>query len=279
MMKMLSSWWKKRTRQDKQRSTRRLLVEQLESREFLTATPYVVPVAAGVTTQSILTVGDNVGTYRMVGIPDGLGAFDNGNGTFTLLMNHELGNTSGVTRAHGAAGAFVSEWVFDKSTLQQRDLCSRCTSELRDPQSNAPPARLLSRFCYTFRRCPHFSMPRRAWARGPDLHARRRGGATGFQLATVVTGPMPANLPRQVDQHQQLQTWGHAWETPAPVRSRKPKRSRRKPAQLGNTSNAVALPASAPRPTSPEVDQRAHLMNARFSDRQRAETPPSPHPR
>jgi hypothetical protein len=29
----------------------------------------------------------------MHGIPDGLGAFDNANGTFTLLMNHELGNT------------------------------------------------------------------------------------------------------------------------------------------------------------------------------------------
>ena len=32
----------------------------------------------------------------MVGIPDGLGAFDNGDGTFTVLMNHELGNTQGV---------------------------------------------------------------------------------------------------------------------------------------------------------------------------------------
>ncbi len=46
----------------------------------------------------ILTVGDSVNTkldgvspYRMVGIPDGLGAYDNGDGTFTVLMNHELG--------------------------------------------------------------------------------------------------------------------------------------------------------------------------------------------
>ncbi len=30
----------------------------------------------------------------MVGIPDGLGAFDNHDGTFTVLMNHELGNTA-----------------------------------------------------------------------------------------------------------------------------------------------------------------------------------------
>jgi hypothetical protein len=38
----------------------------------------------------------------MVGISDGLGAFDNGDGTFTVLMNHEIANTLGVTRAHGA---------------------------------------------------------------------------------------------------------------------------------------------------------------------------------
>lgn len=80
-------------------------------------TPYLVPTATGVSTKSILTVGDSVGGYKMVGIPDGLGAFDNGNGTFTLLMNHELGGTAGVTRAHGSAGAFVSKWIINKSDL------------------------------------------------------------------------------------------------------------------------------------------------------------------
>src|SRR6185436_15622477 len=50
--------------------------------------------------------------------PDGLGAFDNGDGTFTVLMNHELGRTVGAVRDHGAKGAFVSEWVIDKTTLQ-----------------------------------------------------------------------------------------------------------------------------------------------------------------
>ncbi len=80
-------------------------------------TAYLNPQGVGNTTTSLLTVGDAVGGYQMVGIPDGLGAFDNGNGTFTLLMNHELGNTVGAVRAHGAIGAFVSKWVFDKSTL------------------------------------------------------------------------------------------------------------------------------------------------------------------
>lgn len=80
------------------------------------ATPYVTSTAAGVDVTSILTVGDAASNgYRMVGIPDGLGAYDNGNGTFTVLMNHELGATEGIARAHGAKGAFVSEWVINKS--------------------------------------------------------------------------------------------------------------------------------------------------------------------
>lgn len=92
-----------------------------------TSTPsYLVPTASGVEFTSLLTVGDSVpqaggGTYRMVGLPDGLGAFDNGDGTFTVLMNHELRNTVGVTRDHGSKGAFVSRWVIDKNTLRVRE--------------------------------------------------------------------------------------------------------------------------------------------------------------
>ena len=60
---------------------------------------------------------DGVTPYRMVGIPDGLGAFDNGDGTFTVLMNHELPSSAGVVRAHGARGAFVSKWTVRTSDL------------------------------------------------------------------------------------------------------------------------------------------------------------------
>ena len=73
-----------------------------------TTAPYILPVAPGVTTTSILTVGDAADNgYVMAGIPDGLGAYDNGDGTFTVLMNHELGSDKGVLRSHGAIGAFV----------------------------------------------------------------------------------------------------------------------------------------------------------------------------
>jgi secreted PhoX family phosphatase len=87
--------------------------------------PYVLRSQPGIVTKSILTAGDSVNTkpdgvtpYRMVGIPDGLGAFDNGDGTFTVLMNHELGSSAGVVRAHGARGAFVSKWTIEKDSLR-----------------------------------------------------------------------------------------------------------------------------------------------------------------
>ena len=88
-------------------------------------TPYLNVVAGGVDFTSILTVGDEVKkkhagneTYRMVGLPDGLGAYDNGDGTITVLMNHELNTTVGVPRAHGGSGAFVSKWQIRKSDLK-----------------------------------------------------------------------------------------------------------------------------------------------------------------
>ncbi|MDT0507339.1 SdiA-regulated domain-containing protein [Novosphingobium sp. MMS21-SN21R] len=89
-------------------------------------TPYLVSAAGNVTVQAILTTGDTVskvggGSYRMAGIPDGLGMFDNGDGTVTVLMNQEIGTSGGaplgVVRAHGAAGAFVTQLVIDKATL------------------------------------------------------------------------------------------------------------------------------------------------------------------
>ncbi|WP_259724175.1 ExeM/NucH family extracellular endonuclease [Synechococcus sp. CS-1332] len=82
------------------------------------ATPYITSSNPQVQFTALFTVGDEVNGYRMVGIPDGMGAFDNGDGSFTLLMNHELANERGIARAHGQAGAFVSRWVIDKASLE-----------------------------------------------------------------------------------------------------------------------------------------------------------------
>jgi len=89
------------------------------------ATPYLTPNDNSVEFTSLLTVGDSVKkknkgnqTYRMVGIPDGLGAYDNGDGTISVLLAHELGSSVGVARAHGGKGAFVSKWQVRKSDLK-----------------------------------------------------------------------------------------------------------------------------------------------------------------
>ena len=86
---------------------------------------YIEGSIPGVDFVALLTAGDSVkkrgtanDTYRMVGIPDGLGAFDNLDGTITVLMNHELTTNSGVVRKHGGAGAFVSRWQIRKSDLK-----------------------------------------------------------------------------------------------------------------------------------------------------------------
>ncbi|MBI3620765.1 MAG: phytase [Nitrospirae bacterium] len=83
-----------------------------------TVAPYLLPSFSGVQTTSILTVGDSANNgYRMVGIPDGLGAFKTGQ-TFDLLMNHELSAGAGIARDHGSTGAFVSRWSINRNTLE-----------------------------------------------------------------------------------------------------------------------------------------------------------------
>ncbi len=80
--------------------------------------PYILPVQPGWSVTSLITAGNEIKGYRMAGVPDGLGAFDNGDGTITVLMNHEIGAGDGAMRGHGGSGAFVSRWVIDTSTLE-----------------------------------------------------------------------------------------------------------------------------------------------------------------
>lgn len=77
--------------------------------------------------QFVAGSGGTVGNgYQMAGIPDGMGAYDNGDGTYTILMNHEIGANAGVQRAHGSRGAFVSTWVVrnDGTVIGGRDSAS-----------------------------------------------------------------------------------------------------------------------------------------------------------
>ena len=93
--------------------------------------PYVVAVGSKYQAEALFSVNDRVPEasdaslrYRMVGIPDGLGAHKSGGGTATLYMNHEFTSSttsSPVVDAAGAPvgpayrGAFVSEWTLDAS--------------------------------------------------------------------------------------------------------------------------------------------------------------------
>lgn len=87
-----------------------------------TKNPYVIPVAPGVETKSLLTVGDLPARngYRMVGIPDGLGAFRSGR-NLDVYMNQELTAGAGVVRRHGQKGAFVSHLTLDSRTLEVKE--------------------------------------------------------------------------------------------------------------------------------------------------------------
>jgi hypothetical protein len=87
--------------------------------------PYAEPVGGAYAVTALFSVDDKVPLldgapgqlYRMVGIPDGLGAHPNGDGTSTLFMNHELGSTTLSEPVVGGPknrGAIVSQWLLDE---------------------------------------------------------------------------------------------------------------------------------------------------------------------
>ncbi len=89
--------------------------------------PFQEAVDSGYAFISLISVGDFAGTNpngtprRAAGVMDGLGAYDNGNGTFTVLANHEINEASGIARRHGAKGAFVTKFIIAKSNLAVLD--------------------------------------------------------------------------------------------------------------------------------------------------------------
>ncbi len=83
-----------------------------------TTAPYLLPAAPGVEITSLLTVNDASSAdngYELVGIPDGLGTFEDGK-NIVALMNHELRTNQGIVRRHGAKGAYVSKMTIDPKT-------------------------------------------------------------------------------------------------------------------------------------------------------------------
>lgn len=101
-----------------------------ENRTATEQTPYLTATLPGVHILPLLSAGDTVpdakykngSTWRFAGIPDGIGAFDNNDGTITILVNHELPATEGSAHDSGApSGAFVDRLTIDKATLEVID--------------------------------------------------------------------------------------------------------------------------------------------------------------
>lgn len=130
--------------------------------------PYVVAVGSQYEVDALFSVNDRVPEasnaglrFRMVGIPDGLGAHPNGNGTSTLYMNHEFTsgtNSSPVVDAAGNPvgpeyrGAFVSKWTLDANGNPTRG--ERAYDVIYNENTFVGPApevgnstRAFSRFC------------------------------------------------------------------------------------------------------------------------------------
>ncbi len=170
--------------------------------DFLGATTTIAPYLSSSTFNftSIRSVADatNFSLPQMVGIPDGLGAFDNGNGTFTALMSHELSTGTGINRAHGTNGALVSRWVIDKNTfavqsitdhIQQISLWDTGTSSFLPASTAAGPAYAFNRFCSSD------LAPQSAFQFGGLGTANRiflngeEAGTDGRAFGHIITGP------------------------------------------------------------------------------------------
>jgi len=97
-----------------------LLVDRTTQQTVDSRLTYLVPAIPGVRIIPLLSVGEQVENgYRMVGKLDGLGAFDNGDGTFTVLINHELDADKSIEHKHGSKGAFISRWIVSKPDERQ----------------------------------------------------------------------------------------------------------------------------------------------------------------
>jgi hypothetical protein len=171
------------------------------------AAPYLQSVAAGWDVKSILTTGDSVGGYKMGGIPDGLGAFDNNDGSFSVVMNQEWGAGLGVAHDVLAPGAYVSKWVINKSDLSvvsggnliQQIATWNTATQSSNPLISTAAAVAFNRFCssdlpslsglsYTDTATnTTYGTTERLFLNGEE------GGANGRALATVVTGANAGN--------------------------------------------------------------------------------------
>jgi glycerophosphoryl diester phosphodiesterase len=181
----------------------RLSVELLERREVLsggfpTAAPaYLVPVTAGVTTTPLLTTGDIIDRtgvpaqqYRMVGIPDGLGAYKDAAGNVQLFMNHEFTKpvtSEPVVNAGPYTGAFVSQFVLSPTGAAplSGDLAYKTVVKGTDP---TPLSGAFGRFCSGFLGGPEVGLDRQIYFCGEETTPSGTFDGKGGQAVAIFDG-------------------------------------------------------------------------------------------
>jgi len=195
-----------------------------------TQTPYLTPVSAGAAFQSILSAGDQVPlaagaagvathptTFKFAGIPDGMGAFDNGDGTYTVLVNQEIGAGLGIDRPGDAGqGAFVSRLVINKATSQVVSGQDQIKRLFLNPTGSAyvQGSSNLTRFCSAdlpavsayYNAASGLGTQNRIFMNGEE-------GGTGRAFAHIASGPAAGDsyeLPRLGKQ-----TWENGLANPA----------------------------------------------------------------
>ncbi|MDF8334386.1 alkaline phosphatase PhoX [Novosphingobium cyanobacteriorum] len=155
--------------------------------------PYLLALEPNVKITSILTTGDALAgstTGVFGGIPDGIGAFDNGDGTLTVVVNHEL-SSGGAVRDHGGTGAYIDAIIVDKSTLAvvSGDDAMK-TTYLWNGTSYVASATNFSRFC-SGDLADKSAYLNTATGLGTDVRIYLTGeesGVEGRAIATIMTG-------------------------------------------------------------------------------------------
>jgi hypothetical protein len=79
---------------------------------------YMIAASDGATLSVIATTGDTISGEVLRGIPDGMGATKNADGTLTLLSNHEISTGADVPnkKDSGTWGSSISKMTFDPAT-------------------------------------------------------------------------------------------------------------------------------------------------------------------
>lgn len=167
--------------------------------------PYIVPSAPGWEVTALISAGDRAqdGRYRMVGIPDGLGAlrgrfaesgeYLDDKAFMTVFLNHELGAAAGAVRAHGQTGAFVSQWTLRLDGMEVthgQDLITRVMTWDKNGYADSTGRTRFNRFCSAdLPARTAFFNPRSGKGFNGRLYLHgEEAGADGRAFATLLSG-------------------------------------------------------------------------------------------